>query len=626
MTRFKNILRNLSLLIKIAWEEDKVLLVGYFVTSFISVGLLFITYFFYKLMIDQVFRDIGATASTILFLAIVGYLLVEYLSRFVTNTLNSFYFEFILRSKFQNALTRLFMRKLADLDFTNLENGEVRNLIAKVADTFTWRVQDNLRMINNIIYNLAAIVGSFIVASQFNLGYFILLAVFATPLYFIRAKFGNVQWTIYTSQSKKVNYLWYLRYLFTEFDTLSEIKIYRLKDHLLNKAREIQDEMIEKYKKPIIQQTIISSVVSFILPVTIFFALRNFVVDIVNNRQTIGDFTFLLNALYTFIGQISALLLNFGAIYENNLYVQDYFQLQNLENKIKSPANSYRLKNKVPKEIKFVNVFFKYPESETYALENINLTIKKGEDIAIVGHNGAGKTTLIKLLLRFYDPTSGQILVDGRPLRKINLNDWYEKLGVLFQDFAKYNLSLRENIGFGNIDEFKKMEFWEGGDEQSTTLPKQNSNKARSRFVRSLFSKIKDALEKAHGQDIAKIKKGYDQLLGSWFEDGTEISIGQWQKVAIARALYRNAPFLVLDEPTSNIDPQAEYKIFNNLKSLYKNKNLIFISHRFSTVRMADKIYVLEKGKLIEEGNHEELLKNNKLYARFFKIQKKGYE
>jgi len=592
MSQIKKILRNLFLLLKIAWEEDKILLIGYFLTSIVSVTLLFLVYFFYKLMIDQVFRDLAANPSSILFLIIIGYLLAEYLSRFVTNTLNAFYFKFLLRAKFQNALTRRFMEKLAALDFAILEDGAVRNLIAKVADTFTWRIHANLQMINYIVYNFAAIIVSFVVAARFGYGYFILLFLFATPLYFIRAKYGNIQWSIYSSQSDKINYLWYLRYLFTEFPTLSEIKIYGLKDYFLKKVKTIQNEIVDKYKKPIIKQTLISSLVSLVLPVVIFFALKDFTAGIFTKKHSLGDFTFFLNALYTFIGQISSLLVNFGVIYENNLYVEDFFHLQYLKNKVKEKKRALKLQ-KSPKEIRFINVSFKYPGGEDFALKDINLTIKKGEDIAIVGHNGAGKTTLIKLLFRFYDPTRGKILIDGKDLKNFNINDWYGHLSVLFQDFAKYNLTLKENIQLGKVNK------------------KEN---------------IENTLIQAQGKELFKIKKGVEQVLGSWFEDGEEISIGQWQKVAIARALYRNAPILILDEPTSNIDPQAEYEIFNNLKTLYKKKNLVFISHRFSTVRMADKIYVLEKGELIEQGTHDDLLKNNKLYAKFFRIQKKGYE
>jgi len=595
MSQIKKILRNLFLLLKIAWEEDKILLSGYFLTSFISVILLFLVYFFYKLMIDQVFKELTVTPSAILFFVIIGYLLFEYLSRFVNNTLNSFYFEFLLRSKFQNALTRKFMEKLADLDFANLEDGQTRNLIAKVADNFTWRIHDNLKMINYIIYSLAAILTAFVVASQFGYGYFLLLFIFATPLYFIRAKYGNIQWTIYSSQSKKVNYLWYLRYLFTEFVTLSEIKIYQLKNYFLKKTKKIQDEMIDQYKKPILKQTLISSLISLFLPLIIFFALKDFSLGIINKKHSLGDFTFFLNTLYTFISQISSLLLNFGVLYENNLYVNDYFLLQGLKNKVQEKKHPLRLKKDFPHKIQFINVSFKYPHADNWVLKNINLAIEKGEDIAIVGHNGAGKTTLIKLLFRFYDPTKGKILVDSKDLRSLDINDWYGHLAVLFQDFAKYNLSLKENIQFGDIN---------------------NKN----------LTNVKNSLAQARGSELFKIKNGLEQILGNWFEDGKEISIGQWQKVAIARALYRNAPILILDEPTSNIDPQAEYEIFSNLKTFYKNKNLIFISHRFSTVRMANRIYVLDKGELIEKGTHRQLLKNNRLYAKFFNIQKKGYE
>lgn len=592
MIRFRNILKNIYLLLKIAWDEDRLLFSGYFLTSFVSVIFLFLVYFFYKLMIDQVFKDIAASPSTMLYLIIIGYLLVEYISRFVTSTLNAFYFEFLLRAKFQNVLARRFMEKLSLLDFANLEDGTVRNLIAKVSDTFTWRIHANLQMVNYIIYNLAAILISFFVVYRFGYGYFILLFICAAPLYFIRAKYGNIQWSIYSSQSHKINYLWYLRYLFTEFPTLSEIKIYGLKDYFLNKAKGLQNEIVDKYKKPIIRQTLISSGASLVLPVIIFFAVKDFSTGLFGNKHSLGDFTFFLNILYTFVGQISNLLVNFGVIYENNLYVEDYFRLQGLENKIKQSSRPFR-QIKAPHEIKFIDVSFSYPGSSKLVLDNINLTIKKGEDIAIVGHNGAGKTTLIKLLFRFYDPTYGKILVDGRNLKTLNIDSWYRQLSVLFQDFAKYNLTLKENVQFGQI-----------------------KNKGS----------VKQALKQAQGEDVLKIKNGVDQVLGNWFENGEEISIGQWQKVAIARALYRNAPFLILDEPTSNIDPQAEYEIFNNLKHLYKKKSLVFISHRFSTVRMADKIYVLDQGKIVEQGSHNKLFENKGLYRKFFDIQKKGYE
>jgi len=595
MNKTRKIITNLFSLLKIAWEEDKKFLLGYFITSLFSAILLFVVFFLYKLMIDQVFKSLVNKEITFVFLIVGSYLISEYLSRFFTNILNSQYFEYILRSKFQNVLTRRFMEKLAHLDFSNLENGEVRNLIAKVEDTYIWRLFENLRVINFIIYSVASLILAFFVALRFNPVYLIVLFFFSTPLYFFRAKYGNIYWSIYTQNSKKINYLWYMRYLFTNFNTLSEIKIYNLKKFFLEKTKSFQDEIVNQYKKPILKYIFWSTLASFFIPAIIFFFLKNFINQIIFSQKfSLGDFTFFLNAIFTFTGQTSSLLVNIGSVVENNLYVEDYFKLLNIKNKIINSKRAKRLKKIIPREIKFENVSFVYPGSKKLVLKNINLTIKTNQDIAIVGPNGAGKTTLIKLLFRFYDPIQGKILVDGVDLKKINLDDWYRHLGVLFQDFARYYLTVKENIEFGDI-----------------------SNKKKN---------VNQALSNAQGSDLLDLPKKTDQILGRWFEDGEEISFGQWQKLAIARALYRNAPILVLDEPTSNIDAQAEFKIFNNLKKTYQEKTLIFISHRFSTVRMADYIYVLKNGGIIEQGNHQNLISQNNVYAKYFKIQKQGYE
>lgn len=596
MNKAKKIIRNLFSLLKIAWEEDKKFLIGYFVTSLFSALLLFVVFFLYKIMIDQVFKSLVNKEITFVFLIVGSYLISEYLSRFFTNTLNSQYFEYILRSKFTNVLTRRFMEKLAQLDFSNLENGEIRNLIAKVEDTYNWRLFENLRVINFMIYSIASLTLAFFVALRFSPIYLIALFILSTPLYYFRAKYGNINWSIYTQNSKKINYLWYMRYLFTNFNTLSEVKIYNLKNFFLDKTRAIQNEIVDQYKKPILKYILWSTLASFLIPAIIFFFLKNFINQIIFSQKfSLGDFTFFLNAMFTFTGQTSSLLVNLGGIVENNLYVDDYFKLLNIKNKINNKDKAKRLKTVIPREIKFENVSFTYPGSKNFVLKNINLTIKTGQDIAIVGPNGAGKTTLIKLLFRFYDPTLGKILVDGVDLKKINLDDWYRHLGVLFQDFAKYYLTVRENIEFGDM---------------------KNVNKKSA----------PQALTRAQGNDLLKLPKKINQILGRWFEDGEEISVGQWQKLAIARALYRNAPILVLDEPTSNIDATAEFKIFNNLKQTYKKKTLIFISHRFSTVRMADKIYVIENGLIVEQGNHKDLVLQKGSYAKYFNIQKQGYE
>ncbi len=585
-------------LLKLAWEEEKKLLFLYFFTSALGSILIFVVYYLYKLMIEEVFNQLTLHQNQMIFFIVAGYLFTEYLSRFVYYTINSYFLEYTLRSKFQNLLTRKFTEKLANLDFAHLENGEIRNLIAKVEDTFTWRLHDNLRIVSYLIYNFSALFLSLIIALKFNLIYFILLAIFSAPFYYLRMKYGNAYWSIYSSHARDTNYLWYLRHLFTNFQTLFEIKIYQLKDFFLKKMLQTQEKLIKEYVKPIKKYTFWSIFTNLLIPLVIFLAIKNFIGTVFIKKFSIGDFTLFLNTLFTFSGQLSNILLNFGSLYENDLFADDYFKLLDIKNKNEKDEKDNEKKIVLSdgfQSIKFINVSFFYPHGEKLALKNIDLTIKKGENIALVGRNGAGKTTLIKLLLGFYPPTEGRILINDIDLKKINLHWWWEQVGILFQDFAKYYLTLKENIYFGQI---KKID----------------------------DHKVIDVLKKAQGKDLLKSKKALNQILGRWFEEGEEISVGQWQKVAIARALYRDAPLLILDEPTSNIDPESEEKIFENLVDLYREKTLVFISHRFSTVRKADKIFVIDQGEIIEQGSHEQLLKLNGLYAQFFKTQKKGYQ
>lgn len=588
--------KNLYQLLKIAWEEDKKLVTLYFASSALGALLMYAVYFVYKMMIDQVLVAGPLTLSSGMFVVVVTYLFFEYLSRFVTFTFNQYYFDFFIRAKLQNALTRRFMDKLASLDFAHLENGETRNLIAKVENTYGFRLPEILNRMNAIVYNIAALVFSLIIAMQFNIMYFIILGLVAAPVYYLRAKYGNIAWSSYSTNANNMNQLWYLRSLFTNFQTLSEMKIYGLRSHFLTKTKNIQHKVLTDYQRPIAIYTILSTASFVFVPIAIFFAISHFMKGMTSSLYTIGDFTFFLNALFTFSGQISSLLVNVGSLTENTLYLNDFFRLMNIENKITTSSNSHNFAEVAPREIVFENVGFTYPGADKPSLKNVSFTIKKGEDVAIVGHNGAGKSTLIKLLFRFYDPTEGRILVDGVDLRDIDIQHWYEHIGVLFQDFARYNLSLEDNIRFGRNEKENKEE-------------------------------IESSLKRAQGEELLGVlPKGYKQTLGRWFEGGMELSGGQWQKVAIARAIYRNAPVLIMDEPTSAIDADAEFEIFKNLKNIYQDKNIIFISHRFSTVRMAHKIFVLEKGEIREQGTHDQLMKNQGLYEAFFKLQKKGYE
>ena len=250
-----------------------------------------------------------------------------------------------------------------------------------------------------------------------------------------------------------------------------------------------------------------------------------------------------------------------------------------------------------PPVIEFKKVSFKYPGAERFILKDFNLIIRSGEKIALVGENGAGKTTLIKLLLRFYDVTEGELLINGVNIKDISLKEWHKTIGALFQDFIKYQFSFKENVLFGDL---AKPE-----DPEQINKAIQSSG--------------------ANGY-LPTLPKGMNQQVGKMFEEGVDLSGGQWQKLALARAFYRDAPLLILDEPTSAIDAKAEFEIFERVQNLQKDKTVIIISHRFSTVRNADRILVLDEGQIIEEGTHNQLMKKKGLYAELFEIQAQGYK
>lgn len=294
------------------------------------------------------------------------------------------------------------------------------------------------------------------------------------------------------------------------------------------------------------------------------------------------------------------LLNGISGTYENNLYVGTLFEFLEYEPKIVSPPEPKPVEPEVKGlDVEFRDVSFTYPGKDPItqaALKHVSFTIKAGEAIALVGRNGAGKTTLVKLLTRLYDPDGGEILIGGRNIKEYDLKDLREQVGVIFQDYVNYYMSARENIGVGRINEIENED-----------LVVSAARKSGANAV------------------IERLADGYDTMLGRWFKDGTQLSGGEWQKVALARAFMRDARILVLDEPTSSLDAQAEYEVFEHFRTLTEGKSAIFISHRFSTVRLADRIFVIEHGGILESGSHQELMALDGRYAELFNLQAEAY-
>jgi ATP-binding cassette subfamily B protein len=271
---------------------------------------------------------------------------------------------------------------------------------------------------------------------------------------------------------------------------------------------------------------------------------------------------------------------------------------------IESPPNARQVPAKIQSGFVFEDVGFHYPDSERWAIRNVNFTLRPGERVALVGENGAGKTTITKLLARLYDPTEGRITLDGIDLKEYDLVSLRHAIGVIFQDFVRYDMRFDENIGVGEIDSVR------GELEKSNGTPPSITAAAENSLAASL---------------LPRFSKGYQQMLGRRFDEGVDLSGGEWQKIALARAYIRDAQVLILDEPTAALDARAEYEVFLRFSELVAGRMAILISHRFSTVRMADRIIVLRHGKVEEQGSHEELLANGGLYEELFAMQAKGY-
>jgi ATP-binding cassette subfamily B protein len=366
-------------------------------------------------------------------------------------------------------------------------------------------------------------------------------------------------------------------------------------------------------------------------------------VSATTGKITLGTLTFLAASFMRSRDLISRLLSGASNIYEQCLYLKDLFDFFEMKPTITSRASALVAPRPICEGFVFEDVSFRYPGSERWAIRNVSFALRPGERLALVGENGAGKTTLTKLLARLYDPTEGRILLDGHDLREYDLASIRQSMGVIFQDFVCYDLHLDENIGVGRIEEVEayldeandnEPHSGDGPDAERRLAPglngrsplPENSSNGNSKTALSVPPSIIKAAEKSMAATLLpRFAKGYRQMLGRRFAGGVNLSGGEWQKIALARAYIRDAQVLILDEPTAALDARAEYEAFNRFAALVRERMAILISHRFSTVRMADRIIVLQGGTIVEGGTHDELVAHAGLYAELFRLQAVGY-
>lgn len=425
----------------------------------------------------------------------------------------------------------------------------------------------------------------------------VMLIISIIPTFLNELKFSNSNYKLNSRMAPERRQLDYMRLIGASDVTAKEVKLFGLADFISNAFATTADKYYQSIKRLSIKRSFWGALFNIIGVVAYYGAFVFIILKAVASLVTIGELTFLAGSFNRLRTQLQGMFTRFSNITESAMYLHDYFEFIDMDFSEKTEFEQLPLPTKIDHGFEFENVTFTYPNGHIPVFTSLSFKLRKGEKLALVGENGSGKTTLIKLLLRLYEPTSGRILLDGVDVRHYEREGYQKLFGAIFQDFVKYYLTTRVNIAVGNIEKVND-------DEQ-----------------------IVQAAELSLADEVVKdLRNGYDQELGRRFKKGAELSGGQWQKIALARAYMSEAPVIILDEPTSALDARAEYEVFQRFIGLTKGRTSIIISHRFSTVRMADRILVLKNGKVLELGTHEELMQKGELYAELFDLQAEGYQ
>lgn len=504
--------------------------------------------------------------------------------------------EHVLQSQLTNHVNSLVIRKAISLDLQFFENpvfyDTLQNARRRADISALTIVNATLQMVQQLI----TLISLIILLVGFSPWLVIIVFVSAVPVFLSQSQYAERAFRAVTRRAPESRLLNYLESLLTSNESVKEIKLFGLGLPLLERYQTLFTQFYLE-DRAIAERRTLAGMGWGMLSILVYYGSYAWiVVRTVAGLNTLGDMTMFLSIFRQSQSSIRFLLDSLNRLYESNLFLDNLMTFLELQPLLAAPTDGRVAPAPIRQGIEFRNVSFRYPGSDAYVLRDITLSIRPHERIALVGLNGAGKTTLIKLLTRLYDPTEGQILVDGVDLRDYDLASLHQRFGVIFQDFVRYQFSVRENIGFGQVDALDDLD------------------------------RIKGAADRGGAASIIeRMSEGYETVLGRRWEKGLELSGGEWQKIALARAFMREAEVMVLDEPTSALDAEAEYEVFRRFGELMEGRIAVLISHRFSTVRMADRIVVLADGRILELGSHAELIALGGTYARLFNLQAEGY-
>jgi ATP-binding cassette, subfamily B, bacterial len=501
----------------------------------------------------------------------------------------------LLGDLFSNYTSVKIMEHAATLDLDQFEDSAFYDKLERARQQTVGRtilLSQILTQVQDIITMAFLAVG----LMAFNPWLILLLLVAIVPAFLGESYFNDRSYALTRGQTPERRELDYMRYLGASDETAKEVKLFNLSGFLIDRFKTLSNKFYDDNKKLSIKRASWGIFFALLGSVGYYTAYIVMIIKTVEGVLTIGTLTFLAGSFRQLRSLLENILSRFTSVSQGAIYLRDFFEFFEIEPKIIVAKKPIPFPNPIKKGFTFEDVGFRYHNSDKWANRHLSFTLNAGEKLALVGENGAGKTTLVKLLARLYDPTEGRILLDGIDLRDYNIMDLRRNTGIIFQDFLRYQMSFAQNIAVGNIDE-----------QHNRTLIEQSAEKSLANILAS------------------KLPEQYDQALGRRFNNGIELSGGEWQKIALARAYMKDAQLLILDEPTSALDARAEYEVFLRFAELTKGKSAVLISHRFSTVRMADRILVLDKGELIQIGSHEELLQQEGRYEELFHLQAQGY-
>ena len=587
---------NLPAFFKLVWQTSPALALANallrLIRSSIPIALLYVG----KMIIDQVvLAGKSSDHSTTFLWQLVG---IEFALAVLSDALSraNALVDSLLGDLFANYTSIKIMQHAAILDLDQFENSAFYDKLERARQQTVGRtilLSQVLGQVQDFI-TMGFFAAGLIV---FNPWLILLLFIAVLPAFLGESYFNNRTYSLSRRQTPERRELDYIRFIGASDETAKEVKIFDLSGFLIDRFQQLSGKFYKDNKQISIKRSVWGTALSLLGTAAYYGAYVFIISNALSGKLSIGDLIFMAGSFRQLRGLMEGILSRFTAVSQGAIYLKDFFDFFKIQPAIRLSSNARPFPNPIKLGFVFEDVGFKYPHSERWANRHLNFTLHAAEKLALVGENGAGKTTLVKLLARLYDPTEGRILLDGYDLKEYDLEALRKQVGVIFQDYLRYQMTVAQNIAVGNIAQQENREL----------------------IVDAAKQSMADIL-------VQRLPDKYDQALGKRFNQGVELSGGEWQKIALARAYMKDAQLFILDEPTAALDARAEYEVFQRFADLTEGKTAVLISHRFSTVRMANRILVLDKGMLLEEGSHEALLAKNGRYAELFNLQAKGYQ